>query len=256
MKSSSLLLFFFLSLYFVSCKPMEKIPSYLENVNDSTGRGIVKQSELIIQKNDLLSIQIASLSTKPEISDAIYNQQTVGSSVSGYLVDGNGNIEHHRLGLIKAAGLTKEQLAADIKKRLVEPVELIKDPSVIIRFMNIKVTVLGEVGQQGLVNVPGEKLTILEAVGLAGGITEYGKKTTIKVMRESNGKREMAVVDLTSKDIFDSPYYNLVQNDVVIVEATRRKMDEQERARNFQKITLGVTLVTVTATLSNLIFRN
>ena len=122
--------------------------------------------------------------------------------------------------------------------------------------MNIKVTVLGEVGQQGLVNVPGEKLTILEAVGLAGGITEYGKKTTIKVMRESNGKREMAVVDLTSKDIFDSPYYNLVQNDVVIVEATRRKMDEQERARNFQKITLGVTLVTVTATLSNLIFRN
>lgn len=244
------------SFYFVSCKPLEKIPAYLENVNDSTGKGTVKQAELIIQKNDLLSIQIASLSTKPEISDAIFNQQVIGGTSVGYLVDGNGNIEHHRLGIIRAAGLTKDQLAAEIKKRLTEPAELMKDPSVIIRFMNMKVTVLGEVGQQGPVNVPGEKLTILEAVGLAGGITEYGKKTTIKVLRETNGQRETAVVDLTSKDIFDSPYYNLVQNDVIIVEATRRKMDDLERTRNFQKITLGVTLVTVTATLTNLIFRN
>lgn len=244
------------SFYFVSCKPLEKIPAYLENVNDSTGKGTVKQAELIIQKNDLLSIQIASLSTKPEISDAIFNQQVIGGTSVGYLVDGNGNIEHHRLGIIRAAGLTKDQLAAEIKKRLTDPAELMKDPSVIIRFMNMKVTVLGEVGQQGPVNVPGEKLTILEAVGLAGGITEYGKKTTIKVLRETNGQRETAVVDLTSKDIFDSPYYNLVQNDVIIVEATRRKMDDLERTRNFQKITLGVTLVTVTATLTNLIFRN
>ncbi|MBE2230673.1 MAG: polysaccharide biosynthesis/export family protein [Chitinophagaceae bacterium] len=244
------------SLYFVSCKPLEKIPTYLEQVNDSTGRGTVKQTALLIQKNDLLSIQIASLSTKPEVSDAIFNQQVSGGTVPGYLVDGNGNIEHHRLGIIPAAGLTKEQLAAEIKKRLTEPAELMKDPSVIIRFMNMKVTVLGEVEQQGPVNVPGEKLTILEAVGLAGGITEYGKKTTIKVLRETNGQREMAVVDLTSKDIFDSPFYNLVQNDVIIVESSNRKQKEAEQARTFQKVSFGISLVAVTATLANILSRN
>lgn len=235
---------------------MERIPGYLEHVNDSTGRGVLKQQELLIQKNDLLSIQISSLSTKPDVSDAIFNQQVVGGAVPGYLVDADGNIEHHRLGVIHVEGLTKNQLSAEIKKRLTEPVELMSDPTVVIRFMNMRVTVLGEVGQQGLVSVSGEKLTILEAIGLAGGITEYGKKNVVKVLRENNGQRELAIVDLTSKEMFDSPFYTLMQNDVVIVEATGQKQRETEQARNLQKVSFGVSLIAVTATLVSLLTRN
>ena len=256
MKFTRFLVLLALPLYFISCKPMQKIPTYLEQVTDSTGRGAVRQGELLIQKNDLLAIQINSLSTKPEISDAIFNQPVTGGTVSGYLVDNNGYIEHHRLGRIKAEGLTKDQLAAECKKRLTEPVELMKDPTVIIRFMNMKVTVLGEVGQQGLVTVPGERLTILEAVGLAGGISEYGKKTAVKVLREVNGQRELATIDLTSKDIFDSPFYTMMQNDVVIVEAIRKKQKEADQARTMQKISFGVSFIVVTATLINLLTRN
>lgn len=256
MKFTRFLVLLALPLYFISCKPMQKIPTYLEQVNDSTGRGAVRQSQLLIQKNDLLSVQISSLSTKPDISDAIYNQQVVGGTVPGYLVDNNGNIEHHRLGLIKAEGLTKDQLAAEFKKRLTEPVELMKDPSVIIRFMNMKVTVLGEVGQQGLVTVPGERLTILEAVGLAGGINENGKKSNVKVVREVNGTREVATIDLTSKAVFDSPYYTLMQNDVLIVEASGQKQKETEQVRTMQKISFGVSFIAVAATLLNILTRN
>lgn len=235
---------------------MQKIPNYLENVNDTTGRGAVKQVDLKIQKNDLLSIQIFSLSTKPELSDAIYNQPSVGGAVPGYLVDDNGNIEHHRLGTIHAEGLTKNELAAEIKKRLKEPVEVVTDPTVLIRFLNLKITILGQVGREGPISVPGEKINILEAVGLAGGVTDYGKKTNIRVVRESNGQRETGIVDLTSKDLFESPYYNLVQNDIIIVEATSQKMKETEQARTMQKISFALTLVTVTATLSNIFIRN
>lgn len=256
MKFTRFLVLLALPLYFISCKPLQKIPTYLEQVTDSTGRGAVKQSQLLIQKNDLLSVQISSLSTKPDISDAIYNQQVVGGTVPGYLVDNNGNIEHHRLGLIKAEGMTKDQLAAEFKKRLTEPVELMKDPSVIIRFMNMKVTVLGEVGQQGLVTVPGERLTILEALGLAGGINENGKKTNVKVVREVNGTREVATIDLTTKAVFDSPFYTLMQNDVVIVEASGQKQKETEQVRTMQKISFGVSFIAVTATLINILTRN
>lgn len=251
--------FFFvlaLAVYFTSCKPMEKIPGYLEHVTDSTAKGMIQNSELLIQQNDLLSIQINSLSTVPDVSDAIYNQQVVGGSVPGYLVDVNGNIEHHRLGIIHAAGLTKDQLAAELKKRLSEPIELMKQPTVIVRFMNIKVTVLGEVQQQGVVNIPGERLTILEAIGLAGGITEYGKKSGVKVLREANGKRESVTLDLTSKTIFESPFYNLMQNDVVIVGASTVRQKDTEQARTMQKISLGMTLLVATATLANILIRN
>ncbi len=243
-------------LYFVSCKPLQKIPNYLEQVNDSTGKGVVKVADLKIQKNDLLSIQIFSLSTKPEVTDAIYNQPSIGGSSAGYLVDNSGNIEHHRLGTIHAEGLTKNELAAEIKKRLKEPVEVMTDPSVLIRFMNLKITILGQVGREGSISVPGERINILEAVGLAGGVTDYGKKTNVKIVRETNGQRETGIIDLTSKDLFDSPYYNLVQNDIIIVEATSQKLKETEQARTMQKISFALTLVTASAALSNIFFRN
>lgn len=256
MKFTRLLLLIILPMYFFSCTPLQKIPNYLENVNDSTEKGAVKVADLKIQRNDLLSIQIFSLSTKPELSDAMYNQPSVGGVVPGYLVDNSGNIEHHRLGVIHAEGLTKNELSSAIKKKLKEPVEVLSDPTVIIRFLNLKVTVLGQVGHEGPITVPGERLTILEAVGLAGGITDYGKKNTVKIIREVSGQREIAILDLTSKDIFESPYYNLVQNDMIIVESTQQKIKEAEQMRTMQKISFGLTLVTVAATLSNIFIRN
>ena len=250
-------LFLVIPFYFFSCKPVQQLPYYLDKVNDSTGKGEVKVPELRIQKNDLLSIQISSLSTKPEASDAIYNQvSAAGSTSAGYLVDVQGNIEHHRLGVIHAEGLTKQELAVEIKKRLTVPVELLKDPTVVIRFMNFKVTVLGQVGQQGPVTVPGERLTVLEAIGLAGGITDYGKKDKVKVVREINGQRETGIIDLSSKDIFDSPYYNLVQNDLLIVGETNEKMKDAQQAKIMQRITFAFTVVTVAATLTNIFIRN
>ena len=178
------------------------------------------------------------------------------TGVAGYLVDNNGNIEHHRLGTIHAEGLTKNELAAEIKKRLKEPVEVMTDPTVLIRFLNLKITILGQVGREGAISVPGERINILEAVGLAGGITDYGKKTNIRVVRESNGQRETGFVDLTSKDLFDSPFYNLVQNDIIIVESTSQKLKETEQARTMQKISFALTLVTASAALSNILIRN
>ena len=236
------------------------MPFYLENVTDSAGRGDVKIPELRIQKNDQLSIQIYSLSTKPEISDAIFNQPSVGTGGQGdggggYFVDLNGNVEHHRLGVIHAEGLTKQQLATEIKKRLTEPVELMKEPTVIIRFLNFTITVLGQVGREGPIKVPGERVTILEAVGLAGGVTDYGKKSNLRILRETDGKREIGFIDLSSKNIFESPYYHLLQNDVIMVEPTTQKLKDADQARIASKISFAFTLVTVAATLANIFIK-
>ncbi len=263
MKFNRICFLLLLSVYFISCKPQQKIVNYLEQVNDTTGKGDVVVPDLIIQKYDQLSIQIYSLSTKPEVSDALYNQPatsaTAGNSAggAGYLVDNNGNITHHRLGVIRAEGLTKQQLADEIKKRLTVPVELLKDPTVIVRLTNFKVTVLGQVGTQGPINVPGEKMTILEAIGMAGGIDDFnGKKTNVKVVREQNGKRETGYIDLSSKDIFNSPYYHLAQNDMIVVEGSSQKYKDQEQLRTMQKISFAFSFVTIIATLTSIFIRN
>ena len=265
MKFHRVLPFIVISIFFFSCKPQQKLPTYLQYVNDTTGKGQVKIPDLIIQKGDQLSIQIMSLSTIPDKSDVLYNQPGAsstsgGSSTagSGYLVDNNGDIIHHRLGVIHAEGLTKQELAKEIKKRLTEPVELLKDTTVVIHITNFMVTMLGQVGQQGPIKIPGEKITVLEAVGLAGGVSEIGKLTNIKILREQNGVRETGKIDLSSKDIFDSPYYYLVQNDVLIVDIdeTNRKYKDAEQARIVQKISFAFTLVTVAATMANIFIKN
>ena len=248
-------------LYLFSCTPQQKIPNYLENVTDTSGTGVVVMPDLRIQKNDLLSIQIHSLSTKPEVSDALFNQITTTASVvgatpaytSGYLVDLDGNIEHHRLGLIHAEGMTKQELAAEIKKRLTVPVELLTNPTVIIRFLNYKVTVMGQVARPGDIQVPGERITILQAIGLSGDLTEFGEKQNVRVVREIDGRREIGRIDLSSKDLFQSPYYNLLQNDIVIVEESGRKAKKEEQALMAQKVSIALSIATVMFSVTQII---
>ena len=261
MKFIRLLVLLVLPFYFISCGTQQRIPNYLQHVNDSTGKGEVKIPELRIQKNDLLSIQVYSASTKPEISDAIYNlpsqgqgqgQSAGGSSAGGFLVDVNGNIEYPRLGLLQAEGLTKLQLADVIKRKINEKDSVLTNPSVIIRFQNLKVTVMGEVNQQGPISVPGERVTILEAIGLAGGTTDFGLKNSVKVMREIDGKRETGLVDLSSEKLFESPYYNLMQNDVVVVDPTKRKAKKAEQDVVMRQVGFGLSLITAIALLYNI----
>lgn len=224
--------------------------TYLQHVQDSTISRDVRMPELKIQKNDLLSIQLYSASTKQEISDAPFNlpPSTSGAAgtqaASGYLVDVNGNIEYPRIGLIHAEGLTKLELADIVKRRINEKDSVLTNPSVIVRFQNLKITLLGEVNTQGTISMPGEKVTIVQALGLAGGITDWGLKDKVRVVREVDGKRQMGWVDLSSDTLFRSPYYDLVQNDVIIVEATKRKAKKADTDIAIQRIGFALSLIT------------
>ena len=252
MKLLGIVLFLGFIAHFVSCSSQKKLPNYLENVSDTTIRADVQIPELRIQKSDLLSIQVYSASTKPEISDAIFNLPGQGSAegvttTTGYLVDVNGNIEYPRIGLVKAEGLTKLQLADTIKRKINEKDSVLTNPSVIIRFQNLKVTLLGEVNREGPISVPAERVTILEAIGLAGGIKEWGMKDSVMVIRELDGKRTAGWVDLTSNNLFESPYYHLMQNDVILVEPSKRKAKKTEQEVFYRQAAFVVSLITAIA---------
>jgi polysaccharide biosynthesis/export protein len=239
-------------LYLLSCVTQQKIPNYIQNVTDTTGKDTVNIQELRIQKNDLLSIQIFSASVNPA-TDAVYNLPTTqGSGPATFLVDASGNIEYPKLGTFHANGLTQRQLADSIKKRLTEPVKLLESPVVIIRFVQLKITVMGEVNTQGVVTIPGERVTILEAIGLAGGINDFGLKNSVKVIRETDGKRQVGIVDLSSNELFESPYYNLQQNDVVVVDPTKRKAKKAEQDVVIQRVSFGLSIITAIALLYNI----
>ena len=176
--------------------------------------------EPIIRPDDLLKITVTSLS--PE-SNLLFNAGVLNptglripeSLNEGYLVDRDGEINFPVLGKVKLAGLTKPEAIEEMSFRLSEHV---KNPIVNIRFLNFKVTVIGEVNNPSSFTVPTEKITILEALGMAGDLTPYGRRENILVIREKDGMRTATRFNLNKQDILNSPYYYLQQNDVIYVE--------------------------------------
>jgi Periplasmic protein involved in polysaccharide export len=198
----------------------------------------------IIQPNDLLNITVSSLN--PEAS-AIFNQPnnagtnatTTTTTANGYLVDGDGNIQFPLLGSIKAAGMTKDELKNKLTKDLTDK-KLLVDPIIAVRFLNFKVTVLGEVAKPTVITVPSEKISLLEAIGLAGDLTIYAQRDNVMVIREEDdGKKTTKRLNLNSTELFNSPYYYLKPNDVVYVEPSKAKVATTSRWQMWVPIVLS-----------------
>ena len=112
--------------------------------------------------------------------------------------------------------------------------------------MNFKVSILGDVARPGQITVDGERITIFEALSRVGDLSIYGQRQNVTIIREENGVRTIGEVDLSSKDIFQSPYYYLHQNDVVYVEPnTRRKKNAERDPMTVTYISSAVSIVSV-----------
>lgn len=251
---TGLLLVLFLS----SCVTPQTITNnYLQNVRDTSGKDSSFLIQPVIQKGDVLSIKVYSKAhgDQPEV-DAPFNltddnaSASSGTAAIGFLVDQNGNIEYPQIGVLHVEGKTREQVSEEIKGKLADK---LTNPTVVVRYLNYKITVLGEVGGPKTFTVQTERINILEALGMAGDITEYGRKDNVKVIREINGQREIGTIDLTSKNMFDSPFYRLQQNDVVLVEQTRRKLKQQDQQALLQQIGLFTSIAAAAALILNII---
>ncbi|KAA3637830.1 MAG: hypothetical protein DWQ02_06185 [Bacteroidetes bacterium] len=181
---------------------------------------------LTIRTDDILSINVAS--RNPETVIAFYNrtestaaagERALGTQ-EGYRVDEEGNIYLPFLGAVKAEGKTILQLRQNLTDSLVQ---FIPDASIQVRFMNFRVTLLGEINRPNTYIIPNERLTILEAIGMAGDFTPYARRNAVLVIREREGERAFNRINTQDATIFESPCFYLSPNDIVYVEPLRAK---------------------------------
>jgi len=214
--------------------------TYMQGSFDTAKLSQINLPEPVIRKGDILSIIVYS--DNPGAT-ALYNQSVTGggggggaiasaeggatgstgggsTSSGGYFVDENGNIEFQSLGKLHVEGLTRNQLKELLDSKLKE---FLKNPYYTIRFVNYHITVLGEVSRPGTISIPGDHINLLETIALAGDMTFYGRRDNVLIIRTNNNKREFARLDVTKPEIMASPYFNLQQNDFIIVEANRKK---------------------------------
>ena len=214
-----------------SCTSTKQV-TYLYDLKDTTA-GSLRKAQIIfenpIQKNDQLWITVGGSNPLDLIAlnsangmgstGAAAAVPTTGAAI-GFLVEADGSIKIPYVGKVQAEGLTRLQLENKLTELFKD---YTKNPVVNVRFLNYNFSVMGEVTRGGRFNMVNERTTILEAITMAGDLTDLGKRDNVLVVREVNGERNFARVNLLSKDLFNSPYYYLKTNDVVYVEPVKAK---------------------------------
>ena len=209
----SLILFVFV----MSCASKKDI-YYFQDI-DQTAK-VDKFNSINIQPGDILDIQIKALNPESVLvfqrqpNLGVQQQQFQNRVIDGYIVGDDGTINIPLLGTINTYDKTPQALANDIQEALSS---FIKNPSVNIRLLNFRVSILGEVNQPGTFTVLEERFTLPQALGLAGDLTINGDRNNVLIIRNENGKNTNYNIDLTQSDFMQSPVYFLKQNDIVYV---------------------------------------
>ena len=239
-KYITLVMSFFLIVLVCSCDTTRKINPdnyiYFRNGSDTVTAPF---KSTIIQPGDVISIRVFS-STANQEQAAIFNIANSDKTAApgGYQVNENGNIEMPIIGSIQAAGLTISELQDILSKKLTN---YVKNPSIVVNFLDFNINVLGEVHKPGLQKFSVDRVTVIDALGAAGDLTDYGERQDIIVIREENGKKIYNSIDLTKRDFLSSPVYLLHPNDVVYVKPNANKLKDLSANPDAQRKT-GIIL--------------
>ncbi len=267
-KNLDLILFLFLTFTTItSCVNKKQIAYFRKGPNQSDTIAVAKAYIPKIQPGDILLITIGSLnpmassffnpystmSSAPDNSSTgvFYgtpsgtSQGSVQSGAPGSLVDSAGTIELPILGSFEAAGLNTSELRDLIKKRLIKK-DYLKEPTVSVRFLNYKISVMGEVARPSVYVIPNEKITLPEALSMAGDMTIFGKRENVLVIRDENGKKTFGRIDLTTRDVYNSPFYYLHTNDIVYVEPGKGRIAQTDKIYQLLPVILSaLSLISV-----------
>jgi polysaccharide export outer membrane protein len=200
-----------------SCVSRKEI-EYFQLPEDSAQQSLTipPAFEPLIQVSDLLEIRVTSINPEAAMffNPGVAEGGTTANEGTEYLVDRDGYIEVPLVGKIKAANYSTASIRDTLRAKLEK---YLQSPTVNVHFKNYKITILGEVKVPGVYVLPNEKATLPEVLGLAGDVTIYGDRKQVMVIREVNGKKEFGTLDLTTREVFTSPFYYLRPNDLIYI---------------------------------------
>tara|TARA_B100001059_G_C17774625_1_gene550485 strand:- start:513 stop:1301 length:789 start_codon:yes stop_codon:yes gene_type:complete len=211
-----------------SCVSPKKI-FYLQDMDEYSPMDI-SYGKNTLQVDDILDIKVAALVPEAALP---FNKTNINGlqapnnleilKLEGYLVSKDKTIIFPILGTISVSGKTTSDLEKDLKKRLKIGGYLI-DPTVTVRLLNSKVTLLGEVNAPGTYTFTENNITFLQALGLAGDLSINGNREDIILIRTIDGIQTMNHLNLTSADWFSTPFQNIKPNDVIVVNPNGSKI--------------------------------
>jgi polysaccharide export outer membrane protein len=230
----------------MSCVPTKQL-SYFNDLNDIEDPTVNPKTQKLIMPFDKLYIKV--FSTDPNTSQIFNTSGEIGYGVSnnliGYLVDEAGNVNFPFVGNINVGNLNTAQASQKIQKALSD---YVPSTSVIVKYVDNKVTIMGEVQTQGVFTFTQDKLNIYEALGLGGGLTRYGNRKNIILIRNAGEKIIHYRLNLSDSKIAGKDTYYILPNDVIVVEPL------SAISTSYQNITYTTVLTSITTLIAVMLF--
>ena len=184
-----------------------------------------------IQIGDALSIRVKALDQAlVGMFNPIASENNVQATSSdklyfdGFTVDDHGEISMPTLGKVNVLNLTLIEIKTKIETELLA--EYFKKEAnifVTVKLGGIKFTTMGEIGSTGTQVILQERVNIFEAIANSGDIPILGNKKDVLIIRPYPGGQKIHHIDLTSVDVFQSPYYYIQPNDIIYVKPLPQK---------------------------------
>ncbi len=234
----SVFLFVSIALVMLSSCESRKNFVYLQDMFPNIKYPAGSQPEAVIQPDDRLDITVSCKNSELAVPFNTTGGYTINSGnvptsetktqEKGYRVDRSGNIQFPVLGVLHVQGLTISQISDVIKKQIISG-NYMQDPGVSVELLNFKIYMLGAISHVGPITVDGDHINMLELLSTAGDLQQNAKIDRVMVIRTVNNTRKMYAVDPRSMDIYNSPVFNLRQNDIVYVEPKYRSMNKEDQ---------------------------
>ena len=216
------LLFTFLSCFILaSCSTKSQLVYLKGSKENNFNKVNYSPSKIKIEIGDILKIDVQTIVPEAALAynnsaNKINTQSLEILKLEGFLVNESMTINYPVLGKISVQNLSLAQLELKITQLLLDGGHL-TNHTVKVKRINSKFTVLGEVTQPGTFTYFDEKLNLFQALGYAGDLTIEGKRKDVTIIREENGLSKIYKIDLTKSNFIHEPYYQIKNNDVIII---------------------------------------
>jgi len=226
-----LLLFVSIVLVLSSCVSTKKL-TYLQDKSeselDSLGLSKLERTDYLIQVNDILNVDIKSFDEK---ASAIFNSNSENGNIQvndaviyirGNSVDREGNIDLPVIGTVNVEGKTLKETKEIIEKELYKYFK--KDAVFLkVQLAGIRYSVVGEINRPGKYVIYQNQVNVFEAIANAGDITMVGTREKVQIIRQLPDGVKIVDIDLTDRNVINSPYYFIQPNDVINIQPLRAK---------------------------------
>jgi len=175
-----------------------------------------------IQPQDVL--QIRNLQDTKFITNLtpVSSNTSGGNAAAGeaFQVAADSTVDLPAIGKTRVVGLTRvdaQKLIQDLYTK-----NLLVNPIIELRIINLKVTLLGEIKGQGNYPLVKDKTTLVEVIGEAGGLTDRANEKDIKIIRGSEKDPKVIDVDLSNIGAINDPSSLLQSGDIIYVGQSKR----------------------------------